>query len=198
MKSRISAFIFLPAYLVGCGYYPHNQAAIAIPRNKTITITGAVIPTTVRDKANEFDDVMRTESLASITWRLGADKLFVSPSLFYIGLGSGIGYIFDTKTVLSSFIGTSFYPVSLATGISISQAFLDHYFVEYRLNHSMLHYQYCAFGCFEGDGSEFSTYNTINLAAKFGMFYSEINMQAANHRNEYWSYGLSMGVQVSH
>jgi hypothetical protein len=193
---KLKEFIFLPIILIGCGYYPHNQAAIAIPDKQTITITGAVIPTTVKKKANENDDIIRIESLASMTWKFGDEKLFVSPSLFYIGLGSGVGYIFDTKTVVASFIGTSFYPTSLASGVSISQAILDHYFIEYRLNYSMLHYKNCTYGCIEGDESELSTYNTINFAAKFGMFYSEFNVEAASLKKEYLTYGLSMGVQI--
>jgi hypothetical protein len=182
---------------MGCGYYPHNQAAIAIPGDKTITVTGAVIPTTVNKKENEYDDIIRMESLASVTWKLGFGKFFLSPSLFPMGLGTGVGYIFDTKTVIAPFAGISFYPVSYASGISVSQGILDHLFIEYRLNHSMLHYQYCAFGCFMGEPSEFSVYHTINFAARFGMFYSEINMETADFKKDYLTYGLSMGVQIS-
>lgn len=156
-----------------------------------------MIPTTVKKKANEFDEIIRMESLASITWKLGPDKLFISPSLYYLGIGSGLGYVFDTKTVISSFTGFSFYPFSLASGISVSQGILDHYFIEYRLNHSMLHYQDCAFGCFMGEQSEFSAFHTFNLAAKFGKFYSEINLGTADFKMDYLTFGLSMGVQIS-
>lgn len=188
--------LLTPFLLIGCGYYPHNQAAVAVPGGQTLTMTGAILPTKVRMKGNEYDDIVRLESLTSATWKLGTGNIFLSPSLFYLGFGSGAGYVFDSKTVVAGFAGTSFYPVSLASGISVSQAFLRHYFIEYRLNYSKLHYENCAFGCYETDEGEFRTYHTLDFAMLFGKFYSEFNLETADLKKEYLTYGISVGVQI--
>jgi hypothetical protein len=180
----------------GCGYYPHNHAAIAIPDGETITFTASVVPETIKKRETKYDDIIKTESLASATWKIPSENLFISPSLFYIGLGSGVGYIFETRTVLAGFAGVSFLPTSLASGISVSQAISNHYFIEYRLNYSKLQYQDCAFGCFESDEGELATYHTLNFATLFGMFYSEFHVEASSFNKEYVTYGLSIGMQI--
>jgi hypothetical protein len=193
---KISGFVLASVLLAGCGYYPRNQAAVAIPSENTLTFTGSVLPTKIRKKANEYDEIIRMESLTGATWKFESDKIFISPSLYYIGFGSGVGYIFDTGTVLSGFVGTSFFPASPASGLSISQAILKHYFIEYRLNYAKLHYEDCAFGCFESGEGEFNAYHTLNFATLFGMFYSEFNLEATSLKREYLSYGISAGVQI--
>lgn len=192
----IIGFVSIPVFLIGCGYYPRNQAAIAVPANKTLTFTGSVLPTKVKTKENEFDEIVRMESLTGATWKFESDKIFISPSLYYLGFGSGVGYIFSSKTVLAGYIGMSFLPFSQASGLSVSQAILNHYFIEYRLNYSKLHYLNCAFSCYEEDGGELSVYHTFNLATLFGPFYSEFSMEVIKMRKDYIFYGISAGVQI--
>lgn len=182
---------------VGCSYYPPNYGPIvAYPANSLSVAISPMPSMLIKPKdTSDHADYKRYGTIASLDFHYKFSNFYYTPSVYILGIGQGVSYVFQENTVLSGSLGLSLLPASFGSALSISQAFFQkRVFLAYAFNWSNFHSEHCVGICTLSDEGKPVAFNHLSLGFLINrMFLLDFRVDAFGLASENPFFGITLG-----
>ena len=136
----------------------------------------------------------RYNSIFSYDYHLRLGDFHFSPSLYYLGMGAGAGYIFKENTVISASIGGSIYPETYGSGLSISESFNKNLFLTYAFNLAQFNHETCIGICYLEDEGSLVDYHHFSAAVLISkLIYIDFRADMISTSTKNIAFGVTFG-----
>jgi hypothetical protein len=155
--------------IAGCAYYPPNHSPnFSVPGKSggpTINLPPVLLsndgnPGAYRLGASEY---ARFNSAFSYDLNFHSGDFFLSPSVYLLGIGTGVGYQYHNRTSVAVNSGMGILPVSYSAGVSVSQRIHNRAYFTYGFNVASLHKVDCSGICMMENTSKAAPYHHFSV-----------------------------------
>jgi hypothetical protein len=187
--------------LFGCAYTPPNFGPVIAhqegSRGPRINLPTAEFSErgVVSEPFLGAHEYARINSVFSYDFHLRNRYFHFSPSIYYLGFGSAVGFILDNRTVVSFNSGISFLPIAYSSGISVSQSFYEKVFLGYGYNWASVNKVNCAGVCVLENEKVIIGYHRLGLSyLHSGTYFVEAQANVTNESKVKLGLGIAVGA----
>lgn len=190
-------YLLLVLLLVGCGFTPPNYSQLLLHEgggaSYAMNVPFWVFQSNFGNAdASSINTSTRLNTPWSADFHYRLSRFHLSPSLYFLGAGMGMGYLHRDRAVISLTSGISAEPLRADYGIKWSQRIHGPLFATYGWNFAHRRFQKCSGPCLMLSDSPLGNYQHLSLGLVRSGFLLDLHADYVPGPGKGFSFGMTV------